>query len=133
MTTLEIKEKAKDFVRKEARGATALTLIKTARSQVVNARTSEDKGDYRGALDAVTKAATLAQMFMGSSEFTEEKQPGKHGVLYKEFHDFISVRNFLLSHCYTELRETQHDGHDLVLWSEALESKLKETENVSPV
>jgi len=97
MIVAEIKEKARDSVQREARGVSALTLIKTARNQSLNARTLEEKGDLKNALDAVTKSAKLAQMFMDSAEFVAEKQHGKHGMLYREFNDFILVWKFNVS------------------------------------
>ena len=87
MTVAEIKDKAKESVQKEARGASAITLLRTARTQSAKARTSEESGDLKGALDAITKAASLTRMCMDSSEFKTEK----HGVLHKEFRDFMAV------------------------------------------
>jgi ubiquitin carboxyl-terminal hydrolase 8 len=92
MSIAEIKEKAKYNVQKEARGASPLTLLKTARSQSLVAQALEDAGDLKRALDALTKVASLVRMFMDSAEFASEKSSsGKHGMLYKEFSDFMAV------------------------------------------
>lgn len=90
-TAAEVKEKAKEAVQKEARSASALTLIKIARSQMTLARECELRGDLKGALGALTKAASLANMFMSSAEFQAEK--GK-GVLRNELVSFMEVSTF---------------------------------------
>jgi ubiquitin carboxyl-terminal hydrolase 8 len=87
----EIKEKAMENAHKVARGASAMSLIKTARVQVLAAQEYELSGDLKGALSALIKAGTLAQMLMNSAEFGAESAPGKKGVLYKEFSDFSQV------------------------------------------
>ena len=92
MSISEIKTMAKEAVRKEARGASALTLIKTARNQLVTAKDYESQGNLKGALSAITKAASLAQMTMDTAEFAYEVK-GKGGVLRKEFTEFLEVRN----------------------------------------
>jgi hypothetical protein len=87
MTVSGIKEKAKEHVQKEARGASASSLIKAARHQSLVARECELKGDLKSALSAVIMAASLAQMCMQSAELAE-----KRGVLYKEFAEYMEVR-----------------------------------------
>lgn len=87
----EIKTKAREAVLKEARGASALTLIKTARSQFTAGKDYETQGDLKGALSSFTKAASLAKMTMDSTEFISETRNGKGGVLRKEFMDFFDV------------------------------------------
>lgn len=91
LTVAEIKERAKDHVHKEAKSASALPLIKSARIQSQTAQTCELGGDLQGALTAYIKSATLAQMFMDSAEWKQECQQGKKGVLWKEFMDFQHV------------------------------------------
>lgn len=103
---------AKEAVRKEARGASALTLIKTARSQLVTAKDYESQGDLKGALSAFTKAASLAQMTMDTAEFASESK-GKGGVLRKEFTEFI-------------------EGADLSARTAAVEEKLRAFEKSHP-
>ncbi|KAJ7580153.1 ubiquitin carboxyl-terminal hydrolase 4 [Mycena floridula] len=112
MSVGEIKSRAREAVKKEARGASALTLIRTARSQVASGKDYETQGDLKGALGAFAKAASLAQMAMNTSEFQAEAK-GKVGVLRKEFSDFI-------------------DGADLTGRITALEEKLKAIEKVHP-
>ncbi|KAH9945764.1 cysteine proteinase [Amylocystis lapponica] len=106
----EIKEAAKEQAQK-VRGASAISLLKTARHQIALAHTREGEGDLHGALSAFTKAASLAQMFMDSSEL---KQEGKKGVLVKEFLDF-----------------QQHEGHDLKSKMESIEAKLVDVDKAT--
>lgn len=91
MSVSDIKEKAKENAHKIARGASALSLIRTARTQTLTAQECELSGDLKGALSAFIKAGTLAQMFMDTAEFKVESGHGKKGVLYKEFQDFTQV------------------------------------------
>lgn len=87
----EIKEKAKEDARKAARGASAMSLIKFARVKSLNGQECELSGDLRGALNAYITSGTLAQMAMETVEYKMESQPGKKGVLFKEFFDFSQV------------------------------------------
>ncbi|KAI0924296.1 hypothetical protein AcW2_005215 [Taiwanofungus camphoratus] len=112
-TVAEIKEVAKEQAQK-VRGASAISLLKTARGQIMLAQAREGEGDLKGALSALTKAASLAQMFMDSSEFKQESQPGKKGVLVKDFLDF-----------------QQHEGRDLKGKTESVEAKLMEVERLA--
>ena len=68
----EIKEFAKEQAQK-ARGASAASLLKLARSQIILAQAKEGEGDLRGALSALTKGTSLAQMVMDSVEFRQEQ------------------------------------------------------------
>lgn len=88
----DLKETAKETAHKLAKGASAISLIRTARNQTLAARECELVSDWKGALGALIKAGTLAQMCMDSAEFNAESAPGKKGVLYKEFMDFTQVR-----------------------------------------
>ncbi|KAG9313137.1 hypothetical protein JVU11DRAFT_6587 [Chiua virens] len=89
LTVAEVKEKAKEDVLKAAKGVSAISLIKTARTQSQLARDCEIRGNLKAALGALLKAGSLTHMFMNSTEFmAETKPPGRHGVLYKEFIDF---------------------------------------------
>jgi ubiquitin carboxyl-terminal hydrolase 8 len=87
----EIKEKAKETAHKLAKGASAISLIRTARTQTQAAQACELGSDWKGALSALIKAGTLAQMCMDSAEFGAESAPGRKGVLYKEFMEFTQV------------------------------------------
>lgn len=91
LTVAEIKEKAKEDVRRAAKGVSAMTLIKSARTQSQQARLYENQGDLKAALGAFLKAGILTHMFMHSAEVMAETKPGRHGVLYKEFLDFEKV------------------------------------------
>ena len=86
----DIKLNAREAVNREARGASAITLIKTARAQTLSAKEHEAKGDLRNALSSFIKAATLAKMAMDSNEFAQETRT-KGGVLRNEFSDFVEV------------------------------------------
>ncbi|KAH7922616.1 cysteine proteinase [Leucogyrophana mollusca] len=111
MTVAELKEKAKEDAQHAAKGVSAITLIRGARSQSQMAQQCENSGDLKGALSAFTRAGTLAQKFMDSAEFNAERQPGKHGVLHKEFMEF-----------------QKHDGSNLKQRVDNLQSKLTDLE-----
>ncbi|OSX64490.1 hypothetical protein POSPLADRAFT_1065606 [Postia placenta MAD-698-R-SB12] len=75
-TVADIKDTAKEQVLK-VRGASAISLLKSARAQCRVAEECELEGNTKGALSALTKAASLVQMFMDSAEFKQETQPGR--------------------------------------------------------
>ncbi|KAJ3551115.1 hypothetical protein NM688_g4923 [Phlebia brevispora] len=83
----DIKNAAKEQAQR-VRGASAMSLLRTAREQILNASDKESEGDLRGALSAYTKAACLTQMFMETAEFRQEMQPGKKGVLTQDLMKF---------------------------------------------
>lgn len=118
----EIKDTAKEQVLK-VRGASAISLLKSARAQCRIAEECELEGNTKGALSALTKAASLVQMFMDSAEFKQETQPGRRGVLMKDFFDFQQV-------CYTMpsyaafAEHTQHEGRDLMGKTQRAEERL---------
>jgi len=87
---VDIRQRAKDSVIKEAKGINAISLIRTARTQVLTARDYEAKGDLRSAMATYIKAATLTKMAMDSQEYSQENR-GKGGVIRKELHDFLEV------------------------------------------
>lgn len=87
----DIKAAAKEQAQK-VRGASATSLLRSARDQVQLARGNEGEGDLRGALSAYTKAVALITMFMETGEFKQEMQPGKKGVLTQEMIKFQQVR-----------------------------------------
>lgn len=93
MSVADIKTRAKESVSKDARGISAMSLIKTARSQLILAKSHESKSELKSALSAYIKAASLAAMTMESSEYHSEK--GKNGVVRKELSEFMEVRVFL--------------------------------------
>ncbi|KAF8839000.1 cysteine proteinase, partial [Paxillus ammoniavirescens] len=111
LSVAEVKEKAKEDVRKFARGVSAMSLIGSARSQSQMAQVYENQGDLKGALGALLKAGMLAHMVMNSSEFSAEQKPGKHGVLFREFSDF-----------------QKHEGNNLIQRVQMIESKLTDLE-----
>jgi ubiquitin carboxyl-terminal hydrolase 8 len=95
----DIKSKAKEAVNREARGVSPITLIKTARAQILSAKEHEANGDLRSALASFIKAATLAKMAMDSNEYQEIRSRG--GILRNELNDFLEV----------SLPTIQADGH----------------------
>lgn len=100
MTVAEIRTKARETVLKETRGASALSLIRTARTQLQLAKDLENKGDLKGALNAYIKAASLAKLTMDSTEFTTPAE--RKGALRKELQDFLEVC------CFYRLRATHN-------------------------
>ncbi|KAI0628038.1 cysteine proteinase [Trametes polyzona] len=113
-TVAEIKESAKETAH-QARGASASSLLKSARSQIQLAQARENEGDLKGALSALTKAASLVQMLMDTPEFRADSYAGKKGALFKEFMDF-----------------QQTDGKDMFGKMKSVEGKLIELERSAP-
>ena len=89
LTVAEIKEKAKNAIY-NVRGASAISLLRTARDQVVQGLTFEKEGDQRGALLSLLVSAQLTQLVMSHQEFKQERE-GKKGVIWKEFSEFQDV------------------------------------------
>ncbi|KAF6761810.1 ubiquitin carboxyl-terminal hydrolase 4 [Ephemerocybe angulata] len=104
MSIHEIKAKAQEQVTKQVRGASAMSLIKAARTQLSNAKEQEAKGDLKGALSCYVKTAQLLKLVSGSTEFKQDTK----GVIRKEWEGFF-------------LGEAQ----DLTARSAAVEEKLK--------
>jgi len=79
-------------VNKEARGVSAISLIKAARSQIIFAREYEAKGDLKAAFGTYIKAATLTKKAMDSPEYVQETRgKGAGGVIRKELNDLLVV------------------------------------------
>lgn len=112
-TVAEIKTAAKEQALK-VRGASATSLLRAARDQLQTARALEGSGELREALSALTKAASLTSMFMETSEFKVEMQPGKKGVLTKSFLEF-----------------QQTDGPEMIDSMGRVETKLLEMEKAA--
>ncbi|KAL4264076.1 Ubiquitin-specific protease doa4 [Pleurotus pulmonarius] len=108
MNISEITSSAKDAVNRETRGATPMSMIKTARRQVQQGKDYEVRGDLKSALAAYTQAAALAKMTLDHPEMK------KGGGLKKEFNDFF-----------------EHEGSDLAERKNAVEDKLKAFEKSS--
>lgn len=108
-TIADIKAAAKEQVQR-ARGASATSLLRSARDQIQLAKAKEGEGDLRGALSAWTKAASLATMFMDTHEFKQEMT--KKGVLTVDFMNFqqasdygiVHILYILISHSMTARR-----------------------------
>lgn len=94
LSAAEIKTKAKEGVNKEARGVSAITLIKTARTQLISAKDHETRGDLKTAYASYIKAATLTKMTMDSPEYVLESK-GRGGVIRKELNEFLEVSGIL--------------------------------------
>ena len=89
----EIKAKAKERVHKEGRGVSVMSLIKTARSQLLNAKEQESQGNLKAALSSYIMAAGLMKMAVEANEFKQDSK----GVIRKEWESFLKVRRPLLS------------------------------------
>ncbi|KAI0695051.1 cysteine proteinase [Cerioporus squamosus] len=107
-TVAEIKANAKENA-SQVKGASATSLLASARSQIRLAQARENEGDLKGALSAYTKSASLVQMLMDTPEFKAES--GKKGPLFREFMAF-----------------QQTDGRDLFDKTRSVEAKLVELE-----
>jgi ubiquitin carboxyl-terminal hydrolase 8 len=94
MSVADIKNRAKETVRREANKGSAVSLINVARDFILRAKEKETLGDLHGALENYIKTATLLRMTMDSTEFKQEKG---QGVVRKAVQDFLSVNfSFLL-------------------------------------
>ncbi|KAI0339681.1 cysteine proteinase [Trametopsis cervina] len=109
----EIKAAAREQAQKAARGASAITLLRTARDQIHTARAKEGESDLRGALSALTKAVSLAQLYMDTTEMKQEIS-GKKGSFMRDLLDF-----------------QQREGHDLKESMARIEGKLVEIDTVA--
>ncbi|KAH9930213.1 uncharacterized protein B0H18DRAFT_1116912 [Fomitopsis serialis] len=109
-TVAEIKEVAKEQALK-VKGASPLSLLRSARAQITHARESELSGDLKNALSALTKAVSLTAMIMETADFKAEMQPGKRGVLSKELVEF-----------------QQREGADVQVRMKSLEARITEQE-----
>lgn len=95
LSVIDIRQRAKDSVLKEAKGVGAISLIRTARIQILGARDCEAKGDLPSALASYIRAVTLTKMAMDSQEYSQENR-GKGGVIRRELNDFLEVSLFAL-------------------------------------
>ncbi|KAN0132816.1 hypothetical protein V8E53_009487 [Lactarius tabidus] len=111
MSVAEIKERAIQQAQRASRGSSSISLIRSAKGQISLAQSCESAGDFKGALSAFTKAASLTQVFMDTADFKAESVPGKRGVLWKEFSEF-----------------QQREGSDLMQRAHAIESRLSQVE-----
>ncbi|KAF9038559.1 hypothetical protein BJ165DRAFT_1407705 [Panaeolus papilionaceus] len=110
MSVAEIKAKARELVNKETRNASALTLIKAARTQSQSAKEQAARGELKTAFSSYMKAAILAKTVLESQEYAQETKKG--GVIRKEINDFM-----------------ENDGKDVLGRARELEEKLKAIEN----
>ncbi|KAK0239282.1 ubiquitin carboxyl-terminal hydrolase 4 [Armillaria nabsnona] len=94
MTTAEIKSHALESVQRESRGATTISLIKTARRLYDQGKEYDARSDLKAALSAYVKAACLIK---GATESTEMQAEKSSGVVHKEFNDFKPTLNDLIS------------------------------------
>ncbi|KZT67329.1 cysteine proteinase [Daedalea quercina L-15889] len=76
-TVAEIKEVAKEQAQK-VKGASPLSLLRSARTQITHAKEYELSGDLRNALSSLTKAVSLVAIVLDSPEFKTE-QHGRKG------------------------------------------------------
>ncbi|TRM57899.1 hypothetical protein BD626DRAFT_513251 [Schizophyllum amplum] len=106
----EIKKSAQDAVTKETRGASGISLLRSARTQTVKGKEHEAKGELKEALSAYAKAAALAFRTLDHKDLLEEKKD-KGGVFMKEVKQYI-----------------EHDYKDLAPKIRAIEDKLRTIE-----
>ncbi|KAI0701502.1 hypothetical protein BC835DRAFT_1323013 [Cytidiella melzeri] len=111
-TVADIKAAAKEQAQK-VRGASATSLLRSARDQIQLAKAKEGEGELREALSALTKAASLATMFMDTHEFKQEIK-GKKGVLTVDFKNF-----------------QQHEGIEMKDRMSRIEGKLAELDKAA--
>jgi hypothetical protein len=97
LSVAEIKERAKGHAQRVTRGASAISLIKGARSQILIAQTHEADGELKDAYSAYIKAVSLLQTFIDSVEFKGEARLGSKGVLSREFQELQQVRHWFQS------------------------------------
>lgn len=97
---------------KEARGVSAISLIRAARNQIILAREYEAKGDLKGALGTYIKAATLTKMAMDSPEYSQDRGKGAGGVIRKELNDLlvVSFSLYLYFQCRIFMDDRRKDG-----------------------
>jgi hypothetical protein len=115
-------EKAKEDAERKGRGASAWTTIKYAQAQLEKARKFEDTDPIK-ALDALTQAKKLLEIFQSSDEYIAENKPGGHGLLYAMFKDLssVSARSPL---SISKLMVLQRDGKNLLHRASAVRYKL---------
>jgi ubiquitin carboxyl-terminal hydrolase 8 len=89
MSVTEIKETATRNVKLHTRGASVVSLLKTARTQAIQGFASERAGDLKTALQALWTAAQLTNSLMSSPEGKAELE--KKGEVWREFVEFQQV------------------------------------------
>lgn len=87
----EIKKIAQDAVIKETRGASGISLLRSARTQTQKGKDHEARGELKEALSAYAKAVALALRTLDHKDLLEEKKD-KGGVLMMEVKSYIEVR-----------------------------------------
>ncbi|KAK7056503.1 ubiquitin-specific protease doa4 [Paramarasmius palmivorus] len=120
MSVREIKDRAQEAVQREAKGASALALVKAARNQYLLGKERELEGDLEGALSALARTASLAKMIYSTAEFESEKG-GKGGVIKKEILSFLENIPDLVNH--TEMVEEK---------LKAIEKEKQKSQSASP-
>jgi len=123
MSVADIKNKAKEAVQRETRGATPLLLIKAARYQYDSGRNYERSGDLPNGLGSFIKAASLAKIAIDSEH-------AQGGLLQKEINEFMTVCTMHLRQQSTKLTliQTQNTWSDLATRVGAVEDKLRAVE-----
>ncbi|KAL1726470.1 ubiquitin carboxyl-terminal hydrolase 4 [Schizophyllum commune] len=109
----EIKKIAQDAVIKETRGASGISLLRSARTQTQKGKDHEARGELKEALSAYAKAVALALRTLDHKDLLEEKKD-KGGVLMMEVKSYI-----------------EHDYKDLAPKIRSIEEKLRTIEQSS--
>jgi ubiquitin carboxyl-terminal hydrolase 8 len=91
VSTSEIRKQAKESISNEARGLSALTLIRTARTQILSAQEQEGKGDLALAYASYIKAATLIKLTMDSPEHVQNANLDTSTAIRAELAEFLQV------------------------------------------
>ncbi|EJC99956.1 cysteine proteinase [Fomitiporia mediterranea MF3/22] len=86
LTVAEIKDKVRNAV-KEIRGASAISLLRTAGDRAAAGAAYEAVGDLRAAYRALFSSAQITQVIMDHPEFKQEAN-GKKGVVWNEWSEF---------------------------------------------
>jgi hypothetical protein len=90
VSTFEIKKRAKESISTDARGLPALTLIRTARTQILSAQEQEGKGDLALAYASYIKAATLVKLTIESPEHVQSTKDLSTAIRM-ELAEFLNV------------------------------------------
>lgn len=106
-TVGDIKSAAEENARKAGRGASATSLLNSAKDQIARANVAENEGNLKEAFICLMKAVTVLTMGMATTEYKQESK--KHGVLFQQFSHFMQVSGLLPggNECCSSLQSTK--------------------------
>jgi hypothetical protein len=90
VSTFEIKKRAKESISTDARGLPALTLIRTARTQLLSAQEQEGQEQFALAYASYIKAATLVKLTIDSPEHVQSTKDMSTAIRM-ELAEFLKV------------------------------------------